>query len=195
VKHRFLGFGLALALLASMGFAWSGSVQAIETTDVVVTGSVSDVLTISVNPGAVSFGTGLSFIGGYNYDGDVAHICNGIVPNGARYLGPNVTVTVQSSTAFVFGQGVQDFNTVDVALNRFHINTYGYDCGAAPSISLSGFFSDPIACPAPSICNVINPAAAAGTLVHTEHYALDVVAGDPAAVVNFAITYAAQATP
>lgn len=207
VKHRLLGFALALALLASAGL--SGLVSAQTTVEdgeydhVVVGGSVASVLTIEVTESSVYFGSNLNFLGGYTDLGPGVDVClnqSETLINGARYVGPQFNVNVTSSENFGLARVIFDPNTVTGLQNRFWFNSAPRTCADADT-SLSTFTPDTDSNYGPVLYKQINGPLAFGMhpagsgTVTSEYYSLDVVIGDPSLNVSFNVFYVAIAQP
>jgi hypothetical protein len=181
IKQRIASLGLGLALLGSLvGFAGTANAATDGDGEVIVTASTTDVLTISVNPGTINFGT-MDFLG--NGGVDVQDRCQ--VTNGARYISPNVRVEVSSSQNYTVDRGVYPnggddmFELLDSTL--ISPGTYQGGCSTpqAAAIDLNNTFFE-------------NNGQAGKNIVDHEFFIIEVLAGEPASNYNVRLVYSAQ---
>jgi hypothetical protein len=181
IKHRIASLGLGLALLGSLvGFAGTATAATNGDDEIVVTASTVDVLTISVSPETINFGT-MDFLG--NGGTDVQDRCQ--VSNGARYISPNVTVDVSSSRTYDVDRGVYPNGGADMfeLLNSTYISSGTYQ----------GSCSTPLAAPV-NLANtlLVDNGAAGKNQITKEFFVIEVLAGEPAQSYNVRLVYIAQ---
>jgi hypothetical protein len=183
IKQRLLGLALSLALLGTLGFAATAHADTAGSGDIDVTGSTADVLTMTVGPSSINFGNGLDFLG--NGAGpDVQQVCD--LANGARFVGPNVNVTVSSSQPYTVDRSVQDLGSTpasQMADRAFlHAGTYNFSCsfpGAAYVSTLGGN------------TEFATNAAAGKNISASEFYVIEVLANDDPGSYHIKVTYSA----
>jgi len=174
MKNRLLSFALSVAMIASVaGFALSAQAAGPVQSTVTITGTVADVLTLTVSPTTFSFGTGLNFLG--------ANATYGNCPqaNGARYLGPNVVTTVQSNHSYDLTRSA----TGTFPVGRIFVREHSGFAGCGDTGNGIGLVGGPVT-------TVSNHAPSANGQ-DTEFFFFDVHVEDPADSYTATITYTA----
>jgi hypothetical protein len=172
IKQRFIGLALALALLASVGFAATS--RAADNETITVNASVADVLILTVNTSGFSFGTNLNFLGD--------NAANGVCPlnPGARYISPDVTTTVQSNRAY----DVTRFATGDFEADRIFVKQFGFSSCADLGNGIPLVMGPE---------TIVNDAPASANGQYTEMFFFDVLVADAAGAHSATVKYQAIA--
>jgi hypothetical protein len=174
VKRRLFSVALMAALLMSLGLA---STSRAADDSVTVTGSVADVLTLTLNYESVTFGTDLNFLG----QNAAVGACD--LSPGARYLSPNVTATVQSNKAF----DIERTPAGNFPAGRILVESGGWvDCASALTNAVAVD---------PGTDTVVSNEPASASFAYTDIFYFDVLVDSPAASYNATISYTLVALP
>ncbi len=193
--HRFAGAFIALALLISSFALTLGTANAAtsDPSNVVVTGSVADTISLSLNRGTIRFGDAMTFTGQTGPNSDVVDVCTNPAQTGvtgARFVGPNVVATVISSRAYTVNRGSLSIPSI--------LNTHGrVGNGAYDGCAGSNFASAVTVATAvltPQLGSSASGTPLSGTS-YTEFYMFDVLVNDNAGSLSCTITYWAAQVP
>ncbi|HRA48193.1 MAG TPA: hypothetical protein PK819_09005 [Thermomicrobiales bacterium] len=201
IKQRILGLALALALVGSAGIGLSNSASADSSGNVLVTGSVNSVLSLTLNTNSISFGTGLNFLGAPGTGSNTGRgACS--LPDGARYISQDVVSTVVSSTSYDLSlRSNPDPNTLatfSTYQTLARIGAGGYtDCPSTDSAPTLQYIANSLIPPigVDPLQHYVFAPNQAGTLgrQHVQYYTLDAVINGPTGSFSAMIIYEVQA--
>lgn len=186
MKQRILGLALSLALLATFGLSLTANAATSGIDKINVTASTTDVLTIEVGPSTIDFGT-MDFLGN-STGADVKDHCD--VTNGARFIGPDVAVTVSSSRSYKVDRGVYDNGGTTAPqaqlLDRAYVSPGKYQGSCSTPLAQSvnyimahgTYFED--------------SGSAGKNIVANEFYIIEVLAGDTTGSYDVRVEYSAS---
>lgn len=195
-KQRFASLACTLALLGSATFGLVRSVSAAPG-EVVVTGTVTSVSSISLSSDSIVFGS-MNFVGdidpGASNIRGACHNPQGVT--GARYVSNDIVVHVVSSTAYdvTLDALPSSYTSLSAWQDNLRISTVGWDddCDdAEDSYTLRTIYG---AIPPGPWHWVDNAGVTAGS-DHRQYMAVDVMLGGPVPVRSLSATFVYALTP
>ena len=203
IKQRVVTIAMSLALIGGAAVGLTRSASADTSGTITVGASISSVLSLTLSTNNVNFGDGLDFLGSPgNHSNTGRGAC--AISNGARYISQDISMTVQSSSAYDLSLRADPATFNPTTYTKFkdlaRIGTGGFsDCASTDSALTLNYIFTYLVLPIPTDPAqhwyfAANQPGTAGT-VFTQYYTLDAVIGGPTGTYSSGVIYDVVAHP